>query len=206
MPYAIRAKLKLLITGNSETTFVKRSYIEKQYPCELATFFFIKKILIVSAKYYIQYAKEQFLLRWSTLNLLSEYGRKTTIQLIQPYYELDQFLIFIEQNLPLLKSLENRYLTNNKNDTTTRDLFLERIHYDLLSQWQLPNVMRSSIQTWDDIVLDELIGGSRMTFTSRLKATEFDPLLIDYKVQSVLDMSYCALRQRNFKLTCHKIK
>ncbi|CAF4618752.1 unnamed protein product, partial [Rotaria sp. Silwood2] len=64
MPYAIRAKLKLLIsgnekeqleqndlcqffnnlstnsnniiiTGNSETTFVKRSYIEKQYPFEL---------------------------------------------------------------------------------------------------------------------------------------------------------------------------
>ncbi|CAF3084182.1 unnamed protein product, partial [Rotaria sp. Silwood2] len=31
------------------------------------------------AKYYIQYAKEQFLLRWSTLSRLSEYGRKTTI-------------------------------------------------------------------------------------------------------------------------------
>ncbi|CAF2641736.1 unnamed protein product [Rotaria sp. Silwood2] len=27
-----------------------------------------------------------------------------------------------------------------------------------------------------------------MTFTSRLKATEFDPLLIDYKVQSLLYM------------------
>ena len=44
-----------------------------------------------------------------------------------------------------------------------------------------------------------------MTFTSRLKATEFDPLLIDYKVQSLLDMSYCALRQRNFKLAFNKI-
>ncbi|CAF4194056.1 unnamed protein product, partial [Rotaria sordida] len=72
MPYAIRAKLKLLITGNekeqleqndlcqffnnlstnsnntiitgnSETTFVKRSYIEKQYPFELATFFLYQK-------------------------------------------------------------------------------------------------------------------------------------------------------------------
>ncbi|CAF5219224.1 unnamed protein product, partial [Rotaria magnacalcarata] len=62
-----------------------------------------------------------------------------------------------------------------------------------LSQWQLPDVIRSSVQTWDDIVtnrslfldiLDELIGGPRMTFTSRLKATEFDPLLVDYKVQS----------------------
>jgi len=106
----------------------------------------------LGAKYYIQYAKEQFLLRWSTLSRLSEYGRKITIQLIQPYYELDQFLVFIEHNLPLLKSLENRYLTNNKNDTTTRDLFLERIHKDLLTQWQLPDVIRSSIQTWDDIV------------------------------------------------------
>ncbi len=180
MPYAIRAKLKLLIsgnekeqieqndlcqffnnlsinsnntivTGNSETTFVKRSYIEKQYPFELATFFLYQKDFDRS-KYYIQYAKEQFLLRWSTLSRLSEYGRKTTIQLIQPYYELDQFLIFIEHNLPLLKSLENRYLTNNKNDITTRDLFFERIHKDLLSQWQLPDVIRSSIQTWDDIV------------------------------------------------------
>ncbi|CAF4081494.1 unnamed protein product, partial [Adineta steineri] len=103
---------------------------------------------------------------------------------------------------------------NNKNDTTTRDLFLERVHNDLLSQWQLPDVVRSSIQTWDDIVtnrslfldiLDELIGGPRMTFTSRLKATEFDPLLIDYKVQSLLDMSYCALRQRNFKLALTKL-
>lgn len=44
-----------------------------------------------------------------------------------------------------------------------------------------------------------------MSFTSRLKATEFDPLLIDYKVQSLLDMSYCALRQRNFKLALTKL-
>ena len=44
-----------------------------------------------------------------------------------------------------------------------------------------------------------------MTFTSRLKATEFDPLIIDYKVQSLLDMSYCALRQRNFKLALTKL-
>lgn len=44
-----------------------------------------------------------------------------------------------------------------------------------------------------------------MTFTSRLKATEFDPLLVDYKVQSLLDMSYCALRQRNFKLALTKL-
>jgi len=69
MPYAIRSKLKLLISGteqeqldqenlcqffnnlsatttatsNSETTFVKRSYIEKQYPFELATFFLYQK-------------------------------------------------------------------------------------------------------------------------------------------------------------------
>jgi DNA-dependent protein kinase catalytic subunit len=74
MPYAIRAKLKLLISGteqeqldqenlcqffnnlstttnittttatsDSETTFVKRSYIEKQYPFELATFFLYQK-------------------------------------------------------------------------------------------------------------------------------------------------------------------
>lgn len=72
MPYAIRAKLKLLIsgsekeqleqddlcqffnnlsansnntvaTGNVETTFVKRTYIEKQYPFELATFFLYQK-------------------------------------------------------------------------------------------------------------------------------------------------------------------
>jgi DNA-dependent protein kinase catalytic subunit len=74
MPYAIRAKLKLLITGteqeqteqndlcqffnnlstttstvpttltgNAQTTFVKRSYIEKQYPFELATFFLYQK-------------------------------------------------------------------------------------------------------------------------------------------------------------------
>ncbi len=83
---------------------------------------------------------------------MNEYGRKTTIQLIQPYHELDQFLIFLEYNLPLLKTLENRYLTNNQNDTVTGKLFLERIHKDLLSQWQLPDEIRSSIQTWDDIV------------------------------------------------------
>ncbi|CAF3346268.1 unnamed protein product, partial [Rotaria sp. Silwood2] len=135
MPYAIRTKLKLLISGtkqeqleqedlcqffnnlssttnitstatsDSETTFVERSYIEKQYPCELATFFLYQKDF--------------------DRNSLSEYGRNTTIQLIQPYHELDQFLIFIEHNLPLLKTLENHYLTNNKNDTITRDLFHE---------------------------------------------------------------------------------
>ncbi|CAF4728225.1 unnamed protein product, partial [Rotaria sp. Silwood2] len=133
MPYAIRSKLKLLISGteqeqleqeglcqffnnlsattnvatpatsDSETTFVKRSYIEKQYPFELATFFLYQKDFDRS-KYYIQYAKEQFLLRWSQLSRLSEYSRKTTIQLIQPYHELDQFLVFIEHNLPLLKT------------------------------------------------------------------------------------------------------
>jgi CO dehydrogenase/acetyl-CoA synthase epsilon subunit len=69
MPFAIRAKLKLLVSGTeqeqldqedlcqffnnlsvttaatstTETTFVKRSYIEKQYPFELATFFLYQK-------------------------------------------------------------------------------------------------------------------------------------------------------------------
>ncbi|CAF4600371.1 unnamed protein product, partial [Rotaria sp. Silwood2] len=167
MPYAIRTKLKLLISGtkqeqleqedlcqffnnlssttnitstatsDSETTFVERSYIEKQYPCELATFFLYQKDF--------------------DRNSLSEYGRNTTIQLIQPYHELDQFLIFIEHNLPLLKTLENHYLTNNKNDTITRDLFHERIHNDLLSQWKLPDVIRSSIPIWDDIITNRAL-------------------------------------------------
>jgi hypothetical protein len=44
-----------------------------------------------------------------------------------------------------------------------------------------------------------------MSFTSRLKAIEFDPILVDYKVQSSLDMAYCALRQRNFKLALLKL-
>lgn len=44
-----------------------------------------------------------------------------------------------------------------------------------------------------------------MTFTSRLKAKEFDPLLVDYKVQYSLDMAHCALRQRNFKLALTKL-
>jgi len=44
-----------------------------------------------------------------------------------------------------------------------------------------------------------------MTFTNRLKAIEFDPILIDYKVQLSLDMAYCALRQRNFKLALSKL-
>ncbi|CAF1258692.1 unnamed protein product [Adineta steineri] len=44
-----------------------------------------------------------------------------------------------------------------------------------------------------------------MSFTSRLKATEFDPILVDYKAQSSLDMAYCALRQRNFKLALTKL-
>ena len=83
---------------------------------------------------------------------MSEYGRKTTIQLIQPYHELDQFLVFLEHNLPLIKTLENRYLTNNQNDAVTGKVFLERMHKDLLSQWQLPDEIRSSIPTWDDIV------------------------------------------------------
>ena len=50
-----------------------------------------------------------------------------------------------------------------------------------------------------------MIGGPRISFTSRLKATEFDPILNDYKVQASLDMSYCALRQRNFKLALTKL-
>ena len=237
MPYAVRSKLKLLISGteqeqldqddlcrffnhlsatattNTDTTFVQRSYMEKQYPFELATFFLYQKDFDRS-KYYIQYAKEQFLHRWSTLSRLSDYGRQATLELIQPYHELEHFLGFLEQNLPLLKSLENRYATNNTHDQTTHDRFFQNLHQDLLSQWQLPDAIRSSIQTWDDIVtnralfldiLDEFIGGPRMTFTSRLKATEFDPLLIDCKVQFSLDMAHCALRQRNFKLALTKL-
>ncbi|CAF1520018.1 unnamed protein product [Rotaria magnacalcarata] len=178
MSYAVTSKLKLLISGteqeqldaedlcqffnrlstitttttsSSEIAFVKLSYIEKQYPFELATCFFYRKDFDRS-KYYIQYAKDQFFLHWSQLSRLNEYGRRTTIQLIQPYYELDQFLVFIEQNLSLLKILENRYLTNNQDDLITRDLFLGRIQKDLLSQWKLPDVIRSSISTWNDIV------------------------------------------------------
>ena len=114
-------------------------------------------IHILGSKYYIQYAKEQFLHHWSQLSRLSEYGRKNAIQLIQPYHELDHFLTFLEQNLPLLKSLENRYLTNNKHDTDTRDTFLQRIHDDLLSQWKVPDAIRSSICTWDDIVTNRAL-------------------------------------------------
>jgi len=44
-----------------------------------------------------------------------------------------------------------------------------------------------------------------MSFTSRLKSTEFDPIVTDEKVQLQLDMSYCALRQRNFKLALTKL-
>ena len=239
MPYAIRSKLKLLISGseqeqldqedlcqffnhlsttaatnsNVETTLVKRSYIEQQYSFELATFFLYQKDFDRS-KYYIQYAKEQFLLRWSTLSRLSDYGRKMNIQAIQPYHELDQFLNFIEQNLPLLKSMENRYLTDQTQETSTRDRFLERFHEDLLSQWQLPDSIRSSIQTWDDIVtnralfldiVDDLLGGARMSFTCQAKTREFDPIVIDWKVQSSLDMAHCALQQRNFKLALTKL-
>ena len=185
MPFAIRSKMKLLIsgnekeqseqndlcqffnnlsstsnqtslTGNAETTFVKRTYIEKQYPFELATFFLYQKDFD-RAKYYIQYAKEQFLHRWSTLSRLSEYGRKLTVQFIQPYYELEQFIRFVEDNLPLIKTLENRYLTNNKGDEQTREIFFEKFQRNLLDQWQLPDVIRSSIQTWDDIVTNRAL-------------------------------------------------
>ena len=74
------------------------------------------------------------------------------MQLIQPYHELEQFLTFLELNLPLLKTLENRYLMNNHQDTRTGEIFLQRFQDDLLSQWQLPDAIRSSIPTWDDIV------------------------------------------------------
>jgi len=72
--------------------------------------------------------------------------------IIQWYYELDQFLVFIEENLSLLKTLENRYLTNNQDDLDTRHFFLERIQKDFFWQWEFPDVIRSSISTWDDIV------------------------------------------------------
>ncbi|CAF1289801.1 unnamed protein product [Rotaria sordida] len=58
IPYVIRTKLKLLISGTEQ------EQLEQNDLC---------------AKYYIQYPKEQFLLRWSTLSRLSEYARKTTI-------------------------------------------------------------------------------------------------------------------------------
>ncbi|CAF4257466.1 unnamed protein product [Rotaria socialis] len=96
-------------TSSSETTFVKRSYIEKQYRFELATCLLYQKDF--DHKFRIN---------------------RTTIQLIQPYYELDQFLVFIEQNLSLLKILENHYLTNNQDALITRDLFLERMQKDFL--------------------------------------------------------------------------
>ncbi len=113
---------------------------------------YLTTCFFLGSKYYIHYAKNQFFLHWSQLSRLNEYGRRTIIQLIQPYYELDQFLVFIEQNLLLLKTLENPYLTNNQDDLVTRNLFLERIQTDLLSQWKFPDVIRSSISTLNDIV------------------------------------------------------
>ncbi len=77
---------------------------------------------------------------------------ESIIQLIQSYYELDQFLVFIEQNLSLLKTLENRYLTNNQDDLDTRHFYLERIQKDFFSQLEFPDFIRSSISTWDGIV------------------------------------------------------
>jgi hypothetical protein len=72
---------------------------------------------------------------------------ESIIQLIQSYYELDQFLVFIEQNLSLLKTLENRYLTNNQDDLDTRHFYLERIQKDFFSQLEFPDFIRSSIST-----------------------------------------------------------
>ncbi|CAF2858635.1 unnamed protein product [Rotaria sp. Silwood2] len=46
--------------------------------------------------------------------------------------QFDQFLVFIEQNLSLLKTLENRYLTNNQDNFVIQDLFLEHIRKALL--------------------------------------------------------------------------
>jgi hypothetical protein len=54
-------------------------------------------------------------------------------------------------------------------------------------------------------VIDDLLGGPRMSFTCPLKATEFDSIVIDWKVQSSLDMAYCALQQHNFKLALSKL-
>ncbi|CAF0948619.1 unnamed protein product, partial [Didymodactylos carnosus] len=239
MPYAIRSKLKLLITGTEEqqaqqedlcqffnnlslnsiststsettNTFVKRSYIEKQYPYELATFYLYQKDFDRS-KYYIQYAKEQFLSRWSTISRLCEHGRKHTIQYIQAYYELEQFLSFVEQNHPLLKTIQQIFSTN-ENDTDTIRRFQHKLKHDLIEQWQLPDIVRNTIHIWDDIitnrslfldVIDDIVSSSTHQSTN-LKIKEFDSLLIDYKVRSSLDLAYCALKQRNYKLATTKL-
>lgn len=88
---------------------------------------------------------------------MNEYGRKNAVQLIQPYHELEQFLVFLEHNLPLIKTIENRYLMNNDQDTRTGEIFLQRLDEDLFSQWQLPDAIRSSIPTWDDIVTNRCL-------------------------------------------------
>ena len=44
-----------------------------------------------------------------------------------------------------------------------------------------------------------------MSLNSRLKTKEFDPILVDWKVQSTLDFADCALEQGNFKLVLNKL-
>ena len=239
MPFAIRSKLKLLITGseqeqleqedlcqffthlsssaagaeNSSQSQLKRSYLEKNYPFELATFFLYQKDFDRS-KYYLHYGKEQFFHPWSTLSRLNDRTRQDNLQWIQPYHELDQFLQFIDQYLPLIKSLAERYAANNAEDQLSADLFFERFHQQLISSWRLPSSTRNSILIWDDVitnrslfldVIDDLLGGPRTSFTSRLKSKEFDPILIELKTQAALDMANCALEQGNFKLALTKL-
>jgi hypothetical protein len=114
-------------------------------------------LFVLGSKYYIHYANEQLLLRWSTLSRLSDFERRTSIELIQPYYELERCLDFIERHLSTLKSLEQRYLTNRTDDTVMSNRFFRCLHDDLLCQWRLPDTRRTSIRTWDDIVTNRAL-------------------------------------------------
>ena len=111
-----------------------------------------KSVRFLGWKHYIPYAKEQLLLRWSQLSRLSKYDPKINTQLIQPYDELDQFFVFIEPNLPLIKTLKSRYLANKRHDTVAWGLCVECLQNDLFSQWKTPDTIRNSISIWDNIV------------------------------------------------------
>ena len=104
---------------------------------------------------------------------MNEYGRKSAVQLIQPYHELEHFLLFLEHNLPLIKSVENRYLINNDQDIRTGEIFLQRLQEDLFSQWQLPDAIRSSIPIWDDIVTNRCLFLDVSESSNRNRIREF---------------------------------
>ncbi|XP_071410665.1 DNA-dependent protein kinase catalytic subunit isoform X2 [Pithys albifrons albifrons] len=143
LPYVIRSKLKLLLSGENDQTLLtfideamkteqKKAIIEMHYSQELSLLYILQDDFD-RAKYYISNGMQIFMQSYSSIDSLLYQSRMTKLQSVQALTEIQDFINFM-----------------TKRSNLTSEVSLKR----LLRIWttRYPDAKMDPMNIWDDII------------------------------------------------------